>query len=264
MMGVKINKSTLSLTIFIPSDFHLLQPKKINMLPRLPIPYEIVWECARYCDMGTRRSMRLVCSVWHRALELHPICPIHCSSLWRHCDGGNICAVQFLVERGADLRAKDDWAIVRASERGKFEMIKYLECRGLDICAMHNNPIIATCKGGYCVILEWMVDKGADIKAQFGSPFHTACFYGHLAIVQWLYDREGHLVADSDGNIRNVVVSGEAFAVACGGGSLEVAKWLLGQGSDWNWQRGAANRRAHDYGHENVCTWIREVVAVGE
>ena len=51
------------------------------------------------------------------------------TSLIKAVESGNLETVKFLVEKGADVHADDDWALCWSASNGHLEVVKYLKSK---------------------------------------------------------------------------------------------------------------------------------------
>ena len=132
---------------------------------------------------------------------------------------GNLEVVQWLVEYGADVNAKDNdgcTVLHSAVENGNLDVINYLVKHGADINAkdyygrsiLHytasrvkmNNLLLYTSLGfglakplkQHEELIQWLVDRGQDINAKdnYGMTIlHYACEYGITKLADWLIEQ---------------------------------------------------------------------------
>lgn len=113
------------------------------------------------------------------------------------CSGGNLPAVQYLVEHHS----------------------------AADYFYKYRHPLNIVCRKNYLPIVHYFVEQvGADIhrkdKEWGNTPLHCACLYGNLAIVQYLVDKNASL--------DEINESGDApVHLACSGGHVDVVRYLI-------------------------------------
>jgi ankyrin repeat protein len=93
--------------------------------------------------------------------------------LFKACKVGNLEAVKDLLDRGADVHAKDIFA---------------------------NTPLHRAAESGHVEVCSLLLDRGADVHAKTNSgntPLHEAAYFGHVEVCSLLLDR------GSDVNERN-------------------------------------------------------------
>ncbi len=75
---------------------------------------------------------------------------------------GYLDAVKFLVDKGADVQAYDNYAICLAAQNGHLDMAKFLVDRGADVQADNNYAVLHASKHGHLDMVKFLIDKGAD------------------------------------------------------------------------------------------------------
>lgn len=115
-------------------------------------------------------------------------------------------------------------------------------------------------------ILEWLISRfkvtSMDVRADDCAPFRAACSRGNLPAARLLADL-GRLAEEgmgADPFIEARIAAIESFIGACGGGSLEVAQWLVEYFSlspaDVRAKDHAAFRAAQWGSHSAVKAWL--------
>lgn len=108
---------------------------------------------------------------------------------------GNLEIVKYLLEKGADIEAKDKNGmspLILASKNGNLEIVKYLFEKGVNVEAIDKEErtclMIASIKG-HLNIVEFLLEKGADIEAKNKkgeTALIKASLAGHLDIAEFL------------------------------------------------------------------------------
>lgn len=136
------------------------------------------------------------------------------------CKRGQLNAVKFLIEKGADYEPSDD-SIIVSIRFGHLELVKFLVERKLK--CKENYIIIQTAAGhGYLEIVKFLVGKGINFRDKNDLSFRCACVNGHLAVVKFL------LVYGIDCRTCNDY----SICEASKNGHLEVVKFLVNQGAN--------------------------------
>jgi len=106
----------------------------------------------------------------------------------RHASGhGYISVVQYLVEKGADIHAKDDCSLRFASLNGYLQIVKYLvEEGGADIHAGDNFSLIYASGHGHLPVVKYLIEKGANIHARNDQAVNYACKMRHFHTAEYL------------------------------------------------------------------------------
>ncbi|RVD89722.1 uncharacterized protein DFL_000717 [Arthrobotrys flagrans] len=120
---------------------------------------------------------------------------------------GHEAVVRLLVDRGADLEAKNNtWgqtSLMSAAENGHEAVVRLLVGRGANLEAKDRwgqAPLMSASRNGYEAVVRLLVDRGADLEAKdkWGrTPLMSAAWNGHEA-VRLLVDRGADLEAKDD------------------------------------------------------------------
>jgi ankyrin repeat protein len=97
-----------------------------------------------------------------------------------------LLTAKYLVTLGANIKAWDNDAVIRASENGHLETVKYLVSLGADIKAEDNWAVIVASANRHLEVVKYLVSLGADIKARNNYAVARAFGYGHLEVVDYL------------------------------------------------------------------------------
>ena len=69
---------------------------------------------------------------------------------------GKLSVVEYLVSKGADIHAGDDWALQMASYNGNLPMVEYLVSKGADIHALNNKALQLASLMGHLHVVEYL------------------------------------------------------------------------------------------------------------
>jgi len=155
-------------------------------------------------------------------------------ALFEAVKGGDVARVKKLLEKGADLNARDvsGWTpLHEAALNGRFGIAELLIKHGADLNARDkdgNTPLHIAALNNYADVTELLIKHGADLNAKNGdgsTPLHIAAHHGHVGIVVLLIKHGADL------NARDV--SGwTPLHYAAGAGRADVVKLLLEKGAD--------------------------------
>ena len=118
--------------------------------------------------------------------------------------GGHIDTVQFLLEQGAAIEAKDQWhctPLHRAAQNGHTATAAFLLDRGADLEAKSlskRTPLHLAAEAGHTATGTVLLDRGADITAKHKdgyTPLHFAAQNGHTATAELLLQRGAAITA---------------------------------------------------------------------
>ncbi|AFX93104.1 putative ankyrin repeat protein [Megavirus courdo11] len=108
------------------------------------------------------------------------------NSLCINCRYGNLEKVTELVNKGADVKARDNCAIRWASEYGHIDVVKYLINQGADITGSGSYAVVSASKYGHIEIVKYLVSQGIDIKILNNCAIRSAKKNNHNDIVEYL------------------------------------------------------------------------------
>jgi ankyrin repeat protein len=165
--------------------------------------------------------------------------------------GGNIKLMKYLIKNGAlpDMTWMTVSPIICACENGELEVMKYLVEIGVKLKKFGPRLLSAACERGLADIVNYLIDNGIDINRTYkgvlpaytaivnnkpeilmillkrgsfyyGGYFTYAAYHNHMDILKEALSK----FSDSD-FIRDVI--NNAAHNACGGGNLEILKYLL-------------------------------------
>ncbi|PWA00911.1 hypothetical protein BB558_003021, partial [Smittium angustum] len=135
---------------------------------------------------------------------------------------GNLGAVKFLVENGADVHTSNDRALRYASIYGHSNVVKYLVENGADIHENNDITLKEASENGYLDIVEYLVENKADVNADNGQALIWASIYGYLNVVKFLVENGADVNANND-----IALKG-----ASENNKLDVVEYLVNNGAD--------------------------------
>ena len=134
---------------------------------------------------------------------------------------GRLDLIMIAANKGADIRADNDFAVRNASYNGHLEVVKYLVSQSANIRADNDEAVRWTSRNGHLDVVKYLVSQGADIRARNDFAVRNASFKGHLDVVKYLVSQGADVRADNDYAVR----------WARNHGHLEVVKYLVSQGA---------------------------------
>lgn len=106
------------------------------------------------------------------------ICAIH----------GKTDFVRYLLDKGADVHASNDTALIWASERGHAEVVKLLLDAGADVHVSNDVALIWASENGHEKVVKLLLDAGANVHASDDVALRWASEKGHDKVVKMLKD----------------------------------------------------------------------------
>jgi ankyrin repeat protein len=98
---------------------------------------------------------------------------------------GDLDKIKNLVEQGADIHVKDDYALRLSAANGHLYIVKYLVEQGADIHADNDCALRYSANNGRLEVVKYLVEQGADIHADNDCALKWSAKYGHLETVKY-------------------------------------------------------------------------------
>ena len=156
--------------------------------------------------------------------------------LWRACGAGQLEVARMLVERGADVMAKNDISetvLLAASQCGHVGLLTYLV--GLGVLNAEEGdrwgktPLRAACMRGYLEVATYLVEEvGVDVDVEGQDPLgaiYWACQGGVVEIVRLVVGAGSGSGVGKDGGVW---VSG--LGIAAAEGHVDIVEELMRMG----------------------------------
>jgi len=96
--------------------------------------------------------------------------------------------VEYLLNRGADVHAENDWALRSASYNGHVEVVKLLLNAGADVHARADYALRWASGNGHVEVVKLLLNAGADVHASDDLALRWASGNGRTEIVKLLKD----------------------------------------------------------------------------
>ena len=115
---------------------------------------------------------------------------------------GELNLVKEAIKRGADIHAKDDYALQSASENGHLEVVKYLVENGADIHAKDERALRLASLNGHLQVVKYLVNLGGNIHIDNERPLIIASYNGDVELVKYLVSVGANIHVDNDAPIK--------------------------------------------------------------
>ena len=150
--------------------------------------------------------------------------------------------------------------LIEAAAAGDLDEVMELVEKGADVNAKDKDgwtPLHYAASNGYLDVVKFLVENGADVDAEdkdSQTPLHVAAFFGHLDVVKFLVKNGAYVNAmDNDGQTP--------LHVAASNGHLDVVKFLVKNGADVNAKDKDGQTPLHKaayFGHLSVAKFLVE------
>ena len=212
----------------------------------------------RACQRG---QLRLVQRLLDAGAQLSAHRPWDEAPLRAAAEYGHADVVGLLLERGADVHADHDAAIVYAAMNGYLEVVRLLLDAGAHIHApvvegdnlvdehtrSEHDALCWAAQKGHLEVVRFLLDRGANVhgphavptvprRGDYGvghhSPLRLAAEYGHAEIVDLLLDRGADIHACDDQALRQAGSHDIFPFIASRADRLKVVRLLIRRGAD--------------------------------
>ncbi|KAK6627845.1 hypothetical protein RUM44_010324 [Polyplax serrata] len=183
------------------------------------------------------------------------------SALTLACYKGHLDMVRFLLEAGADQEHKTDemhTALMEASMDGHVEVARLLLDSGAQVnmpTDSFESPLTLAACGGHTELAMLLIERGANIEEvndEGYTPLMEAAREGHEEMVALLLSQGANINAQTEETQET------ALTLACCGGFLEVADFLLKAGADLELGASTPLMEAAQEGHLELVRYLLE------
>jgi hypothetical protein len=122
--------------------------------------------------------------------------------LWICVQEGKVEFVKYLLDAGADVHTRDDYALRLASLNRHTEVVKLLLDVGADVHAYNDAALRWASAKGRTEVVKLLLDAGADVHADNDAALRVASEYGHTEVVKLLLDAGADVHANNDAVLR--------------------------------------------------------------
>lgn len=126
--------------------------------------------------------------------------------LFWFCEKGNTGIVKSLIERGADIHARNGEAIIVASLNSHTDIVKLLIEHGADVHINDDAPLRYAASKTNLDIIKMFVERGAKIYARNNEAIECASAAGNTEIVKYLLDNRTVLNTNFNNSIMKASI----------------------------------------------------------
>lgn len=159
----------------------------------------------------------------------------------------NSQVIKELVKEGANIHARENWALTWAAERGYLAVVKLLVSKGVNVHTANDCALMWAVVRGHFNVVKFLVSKGADVCAVSNYALILATRNGHVDVVKFLVSEGADVHTKEDYALR----------LAATNGFLDIVKFLVSKGTNIHVRDDEALRRAAENGHLNVVNYLQ-------
>ena len=94
--------------------------------------------------------------------------------------------IRELLKAGADIHAREDWALRMAAHNGHLEVVQELLKAGADVHARQDLALRCAAGNGHLAVVQELLEAGADVHAEQDDALQLAAENGHHAVAKLL------------------------------------------------------------------------------
>lgn len=143
---------------------------------------------------------------------------------------GNKAEVERLLNKGADIHAYEDGALISAVIYNHSDVVKYLVENGANIHAQNDQAIVSAVRNKDIVLTDYLFNKGANIEAQDGALLKDSIINNYGDMVKYLISKGIDIHRNNDA----------ALFIAVSRKNIFITKLLLNAGIDVQTQNNKA------------------------
>ena len=98
----------------------------------------------------------------------------------------NVDTFKYLIEKGADIHANNNFALKWSAENGHLDIVKYLVEKGANVHANNDFALKYSARYGHLDVVKFLVEKGADVHAENDYALIWSTLCGHKDVYEFL------------------------------------------------------------------------------
>jgi ankyrin repeat protein len=116
---------------------------------------------------------------------------------------GDFQEVQRLVDNGADIHVKEDYALRWSAQNGHLDIVEFLVSKGSRIHAREDYALRWSAENGHLAVVKFLVDNGADIHADRDYALRWGARMGRFNVVKFLMGKGADIHAGNEWVFKN-------------------------------------------------------------
>jgi len=110
----------------------------------------------------------------------------------------DVSTFEYLINQGADIHTKNDYAVRWASKNGHLDVVQFLISKGAYIYAKNNYAVRLASENGHLKVVQLLISMGADIHAENDYAIRLASSKEHFKVVQFLILNGAYIHAENN------------------------------------------------------------------
>ena len=113
----------------------------------------------------------------------------------------NLCSIdtfEYLIEKGANIHANNDYVFRWSAENGHLDVVKYLIEKGADVHADNDCALRWSAENGHLDVVKYLIEKDANVHVDNDYALRWSAENGHLDVVKYLIENGANIHADND------------------------------------------------------------------
>jgi ankyrin repeat protein len=138
---------------------------------------------------------------------------------------GYLEMVDFLLQKGANIHANNDFALRWSAANGKLSVVTHLLDHGANIHANDDEALRRSANNGHLEVVQYLIEHGAYIHAMSDEAVRYGAWNGHLDIVKYLVNKGADIHAGITPHHRK----NDALDRCLSMGYSEIVEYIIGR-----------------------------------